>query len=319
MYPVIPLVTQLHTSLPVLMITPYLNEIHGELSEKMERREWFWPVVSLFSLLLCLCLGCVVLRMSLQLNQVQGSLALFQGNSDSATEQERLWAGGTETSQHEEEVARAAVRVGDHAGRMRRAVDIEDTITTFIIDNLRVLMNCSNTSEIGKDCKAPPGPQGEKGVKGEQGPKGDKGLKGELGFEGHKGEVGPRGLPGFPGMKGETGPTGPRGARGDIGERGPHGPIGPVGERGLIGRPGPQGPKGPAGMRGPPGSRGLRGPAGQRGKPGVSLTQEAGSCSWVRGVHVWSSYYTPRVACPSGRFMAGADFNQQRVYCCSPQ
>ena len=283
----------------------------------MERRDGLWVVVSAFSLLLSLCLGCVVLRMSLQVAEVQGSLALLQRNSDSATGSDRvLRAERMEAGQHVE-VVTAGARFGDPAGRMRRAVDIEGTITTFIIDNLRELMNCSNTSTIGEDCFAPPGAQGEKGVQGMQGLKGDRGPIGEQGPNGLKGAVGPRGLQGFPGQRGEKGPPGPQGDQGDTGERGPVGPVGPEGERGLIGRPGPQGPRGLAGIRGRPGPRGLRGPAGPKGEPGVSLTQSAGSCDWVRGVHIWASYYTSTVVCPSGKYMAGADFGSNRVYCCT--
>ena len=277
----------------------------------MERRDRLWVVVSAFSLLLSLCLCGVVLRMSLQVSEVQGSLALLQGSSDSARGSDRvLRAERIEAGQHEEVAP---------AGRMRRAVDIEGTITTFILDNLRVLMNCSNTSTIGEDCFAPPGPQGAKGVQGSQGLKGDMGAIGEQGPTGLKGEVGPRGLQGFPGRKGDTGPPGPQGVKGNSGERGEAGPLGPEGERGLIGRPGPQGPQGPAGIRGRPGQRGLRGPAGPRGEPGVSLTQSTGSCGWMRGVHIWGSHYTSTVVCPSGKYMAGADFGSHRVYCCNTQ
>lgn len=258
----------------------------------MERRDWLWAAVSVFSLLLSLSLGFVVFRMSLQLAQVQGALALLQGGCDTSTGPDGLWAERPETDLHEE-LATAGAGFGDHAGRVRRVIpDIEGTITAFILNHLKVLMNCSNTTTIGEDCFAPLGPQGEKGMPGDQGPKGDTGLIGG------QGPIGNNGMPG---------------------PKGPIGPPGNKGEKGMRGPAGPQGTKGPPGVRGSPGLRGLRGPAGVKGSPGLSLTQVVGSCSWVRGVRIWASYYASTVVCPSGRFMAGADFANNRVYCCSVQ
>ena len=289
--------------------------------EKKNLREWLWVGVSAFSLLLSLCLGCVVLRMSLQLSQVQGTQTLLQSSCgcDNTRGPDGLGTEKPSTGLNDD-LATIGVTWREHAGRMRRQGNqIEATITAYITSNLRTLMNCSNTSTIGKDCLAPVGPQGQKGDEGEQGPKGEKGFKGEIGFKGDKGSRGIQGEQGVKGQKGEIGPIGLKGSKGDIGEKGSVGARGPTGVKGPPGPPGPKGQRGQVGQQGRKGVSGPRGPAGVKGESGVSLTQAAGSCNWVRGVHIWESYYTPTVVCPSGRFMAGADFGSSRVYCCNVQ